>query len=328
MGGMNLNFYITRQLPVLPPSTYTASLTDFIAPRVVELTYTAWDLEPFARDVLAEVGAETWNRWFPHNPVGKDGRPTPFVWDEERRFDLRCDLDALYFHLYGISREDADYIMETFPIVKRKDEAAYGRYRTKEVILQKYDALAGEFVRVMRADLPEKGGAPDFAALIRGGENEGVEFKTSLSCDRATGRRNKALEHTVAKTLASFMNTRGGVLFLGVDDAGDIVGLDGDISLSKRQNEDGLRLRFDDLVRTYLGSNRLPQVTVHPLDGDGKRYWAVEVRPADDPVYVMNNGDEEFWIRGTSSSRKLSVRETVEYLKGRSKDRSKISTGE
>ncbi len=317
MGGTSLGYFILKQLPVLPPSTYTASLTDYIAPRVIELTYTAWDLEPFARDVLAEVGAAQWNAWFPGNPVGADGAPRPFVWDEERRFDLRCDLDALYFHLYDIPREDVDYIMETFPIVKRKDEAAYGRYRTKEVILRKYDDLAREFVRVMRADLPEKDGEPDWGALIAGGESERVEFKESISWDRERKQRNKALEHTIARTLASFMNTHGGVLFVGVDDTGKIVGLDGDLKLSQRKNEDGLRLRLDDLVKQYLGNRFLPKIMIHSLEDGGKVFWAVEVRASNEPVFVKNNGDDEFWIRGMSSSRKLSMREALEYIERR-----------
>lgn len=317
MGGTSLGYFILKQLPVLPPSTYTPALIDFIAPRVIELTYTAWDLEPFARDVLAEVGVAQWNAWFPQNPVGEDGTPRPFIWDEERRFDLRCDLDALYFHLYEISREDVDYIMETFPIVKRKDEAKYGRYRTKEVILRKYDDLAREFVRVMRADLPEKDGEPDWGALIAGGESERVEFKESISWDRERKQRNKALEHTIARTLASFMNTHGGVLFVGVDDGGRVVGLDGDLKLSQRKNEDGLRLRFDDLVKQYLGNRFLPRIMIHSLEDGGKVFWAVEVRASNEPVFVKNNGDDEFWIRGMSSSRKLSMREAVEYIERR-----------
>ncbi len=66
----------------------------------------------------------------------------PFRWDEDRRFLLRCELDAAYFHLYGIERDDVDYIMETFPIVKRKDIAKHGEYRTKRVILEMYDEMA------------------------------------------------------------------------------------------------------------------------------------------------------------------------------------------
>ncbi|MDV4343688.1 N-6 DNA methylase [Methanoculleus sp. YWC-01] len=317
VAGNHLAGHYLNQLPVFPPNTYTPTLTDYIAPRVIELTYTARDLEPFARDVLAEVGVAQWNAWFPQNPVREDGTPRPFVWDEERRFDLRCDLDALYFHLYEISRDDVDHIMETFPIVKRRDEAAYGRYRTKEVILRKYDDLAPEFVRVMRADLPEKDGKPDWTALIAGGESERVEFKESISWDRGQKQRNKALEHTIARTLASFMNTHGGVLFVGVDDAGTIVGLDGDLKLSQRKNEDGLRLRFDDLVKQYLGNRFLPGIMIHSLEDSGKVFWVVEVRPVNEPVFVKNNGDDEFWIRGMSSSRKLSMREALEYIERR-----------
>jgi len=112
----------------LPPSTFLGPipwhnnlLNLWIMKRVLELTYTAWDLEAFAKD------------------YGYDG--PPFRWDEERRFLLRCELDAAYFHLYGIARDDVDYIMETFPIVKRRDEKLHGEYRTKRVILEIYDEM-------------------------------------------------------------------------------------------------------------------------------------------------------------------------------------------
>ena len=122
LGGTNMNFFYVQQFPVLIPDSYSTAWRAFLSPRVLELTYTAWDLAGFARD------------------LGYDG--PPFRWDEERRFLIRCELDALYFHLYGIAREDVDYILDTFPIVRRKDEAAYGEYRTKRVILEIYDALA------------------------------------------------------------------------------------------------------------------------------------------------------------------------------------------
>jgi len=147
--GGNLNFYIVKQLPLLPPSCYldsnpwfggTHTLLDWLLPRVLELTYTAWDLESFAKDC----------GWF----------GPPFRWDEERRFLLRCELDAAFFHLYlgpeiewrqqpvnvrnafPTPRHAVDYIMDTFPIVRRKDEAKGGDYRTKRIILEIYDTLA------------------------------------------------------------------------------------------------------------------------------------------------------------------------------------------
>ena len=115
---------------------------------MLELTYTAWDLEPFAQD------------------CGCSG--PPFRWNEERRFQLRCELDAAFFHLYlraddnghwwtvegetaediaqlednfSIPRDAVNHIMDTFPIVKRKDEKKYGDYRTKLQILEIYDRM-------------------------------------------------------------------------------------------------------------------------------------------------------------------------------------------
>jgi hypothetical protein len=147
MGGTHLTYFILRQLPILPPDRYNPTLLDFIVPRVVELTYTAWDLQAFAQDILDEVGPETWARWFAGAPVhtspppawAPGTSPPPFVWDEERRAHLRAELDALYAHLYGLTREELAYILDTFPIVRRKDEERWGEYRTKRLVLKAYE---------------------------------------------------------------------------------------------------------------------------------------------------------------------------------------------
>ncbi|MDI6817043.1 MAG: S24 family peptidase [Actinomycetota bacterium] len=130
VGGIHIKYNIFKQLPVLTPQSYlstkqwetTDKAHNWFTMRMQELTYSSYDLADFASD------------------LGYTG--PPFRWNEERRFLLRCELDAAYFHLYGIGREDVDYIMKTFPIVKRKDEAKYGEYRTKRVILEIYDAMA------------------------------------------------------------------------------------------------------------------------------------------------------------------------------------------
>jgi hypothetical protein len=155
LGGGNITLFLLRQLPMLPPSTFEQqihflgeSLGTWNTHHVLELAYTAWDLFDFALDCRY------------------DG--PPFYWDEDRRFQIRCELDATYFHLYLGSRSEwgmanaidssevvnetlremlptpraaVCYIMDTFPIVRRKDEAKYGEYRTKRVILEVYDQM-------------------------------------------------------------------------------------------------------------------------------------------------------------------------------------------
>ena len=124
--GQHLNLYIVEQLPLIAPEDYdrqfgATTARDLVRDHVLRLTYTAHDMAPFARD------------------MGYDG--PPFAWDEEEHRHLRARLDALYFHLYGLSRDDADYVLGTFPIVRRTDEAQFGTYRTRDLILAYMNAL-------------------------------------------------------------------------------------------------------------------------------------------------------------------------------------------
>ena len=156
------------QLAMPAPERYTPELLEYIVPRVLELTYTAWDLAAFADDVWSESDAalqsaieaqwqanaqatggghrgKTPPAWVEHSEQAEAPFPhPPFLWDEERRAHLRAELDGLYGHLYGLTRDELAYILDTFPIVKRKDEEAHGTYRTKRLVLEAYDALAGK----------------------------------------------------------------------------------------------------------------------------------------------------------------------------------------
>jgi hypothetical protein len=125
VGGTHLTYNYLKQFPIVPPDSYSPPDMAFIAPRVVELTYTAWDLLPFAEDILAEVGVESWNAWFPRNPVAANSassaveglRPAPFPFDPERRALLRAELDAYYAKLYGLNRDELRYILDPADVV-------------------------------------------------------------------------------------------------------------------------------------------------------------------------------------------------------------------
>ena len=131
----HLNWFIVEQLPVVPPDRYEnvrfgpKTAGEIVREAVLELTYTAHDMAPFARDMG-------------HVDAAGDVLP-PFVWDEERRLFLRAKLDAVFFHLYGVtSRDDVRYVYSTFPIVEREETAAYGTYRSRELCLAWMNALA------------------------------------------------------------------------------------------------------------------------------------------------------------------------------------------
>ncbi|WP_291409660.1 hypothetical protein [Actinophytocola sp.] len=128
MVGTSLKYFLLKQLPVIVPNRYvkpcgwSASelLMDWIIQRVLELSHTTHHMAGFARD------------------HGDDG--PPFRWDEERRFWLRAELDVAYFWLYGVPRDDVDYIMDTFRAFRNNDPDRFAR--TKRAILDIYDDLA------------------------------------------------------------------------------------------------------------------------------------------------------------------------------------------
>ena len=133
IGGTHLKYHVKKQITNLLPSAYTPADLDFIVPRVLELTYTAEDLRPWAED------------------LGFTG--DPFPWDPDRRRQLRAELDAWYARLYGLTRDELCYILdpadiegedypsETFRVLKKKECDTFGEYSTRSLVLEAWDRL-------------------------------------------------------------------------------------------------------------------------------------------------------------------------------------------
>ena len=133
--GQHLNCFIVEQLPVVPPDRFDSTrfgpktAGEIVREAVLELTCTAQDMAPFARDMG-------------HVDESGDTKP-PYPWDENRRLHLRAKLDAVFFHLYGITdRDDVRYVYSTFPIVERQEMDTYGRYQSRDLCLAYMNALA------------------------------------------------------------------------------------------------------------------------------------------------------------------------------------------
>ncbi len=131
IGGTTLNYFYLKQFPVLSPASYSAADLAFIVPRVLELTYTAYDLISWAED------------------LGYSGEP--FAFNAKRRALLRAELDAYYAKLYGLTRDELRYILdpanimgkdypsETFRVLKKNEEREFGEYRTQRLVLAAWD---------------------------------------------------------------------------------------------------------------------------------------------------------------------------------------------
>ncbi|MEO3890908.1 DNA methyltransferase [Nonomuraea sp. B5E05] len=125
VGGIHMALMTWKQLPVPTPDMLQLH-TAFLVPRVLELVYTAHDMVSLACD-LGDLGA-------------------PFRWSDDRRAQIRAELDAYFFHLYGIAHDDVEYVLETFQSetggLKNNEIAKYGTYRTKDLVLAEYDRMA------------------------------------------------------------------------------------------------------------------------------------------------------------------------------------------
>ena len=154
----------------------------------------------------------------------------------------------------------------------------------------------------------------DLKTLIEGGENEQVEFKSTLRWDLKQQKINKALEHVIAKTIAAFLNTEGGHVIIGVDDGGTVLGLEVDYNTLSKKNSDGFLLTLTSVINKYLGKQVHRFLSIHVGSVDDKDCCIVSAKKSDFPVFLSHNNNEEFFIRASASSHPMNMREAHEYI--------------
>tara|TARA_R110000868_G_scaffold107999_2_gene295125 strand:- start:84 stop:866 length:783 start_codon:yes stop_codon:yes gene_type:complete len=155
----------------------------------------------------------------------------------------------------------------------------------------------------------------DIAEIIADGENEKVEFKSSIRYDYFKKVTNRDLELVIAKTIVGFMNAKGGKLIIGVDDDGNILGLEKDFKTLKHKNRDGYEREIFRIISTQLGheacfSNHISFYVVNE-----KELCVVDIEPSKEPVYVNDGTSTTFYVRTGNATYPLTVKETVDYLK-------------
>ena len=156
----------------------------------------------------------------------------------------------------------------------------------------------------------------DWQTIINKGENDKIEFKSSLRWDYREDKVNKAMEHVIVKTISAFLNTEGGMLFIGVDDDGNILGLEKDYKTLSKNSSDGFVLALTNSINQHLGKNmhRLLQISI--ISVNTIDVCVVKMEKSNKPVFLGKKGNEEFFIRASASSQPLSMSEAYEYIQG------------
>src|ERR1700683_2308666 len=156
----------------------------------------------------------------------------------------------------------------------------------------------------------------DAPALIAKGEGETLEFKSSARWDYRTSSANKGLESVVVKTIAGFLNAKGGTLLIGVDDKGVAIGLQSDYAtLVSRPNRDGYEQFLINLFSASFGKDVAASLSINFEDCSGHDVCCIQIPQSLGPVYVIDGNRDRFFVRSGNTTQEFNTKESVSYVK-------------
>ncbi len=151
----------------------------------------------------------------------------------------------------------------------------------------------------------------NLSSLLTKGEGEKIEFKVRFHGGSDTYR----LETAVSKSIAGLLNKNGGYLIIGVDDDGEIKGIEGDYAVQGKQNRDGFEIELTNEIVSKLGSGTLPLIQINFVHENSHDVCIVRVDQSSRPIYMQDDGHEKFYVRLHNSTRPLSYSEATEYIR-------------
>lgn len=192
---------------------------------------------------------------------------------------------------------------------KVENYRAFLKYRRAELAKAVNQFISGEM---------DQDAGVNIDGLLAEGESELVEFKSSARWDYREQRINKTLEQVIVKTLASFLNARGGTLLIGVEDSAQVCGLEADYAtLGKRPDRDGYQQFIIQLVSSSLGKNACADLSVSFFPAQAKEICVIRASASAAPIYLDDQGHSKLFVRLGNTSQELTGRQAVEYVQSR-----------
>jgi len=178
------------------------------------------------------------------------------------------------------------------------------RVRMAQVVKKAYSQLCGSLPVAPVATLSA-------AELLAGGESGSVEFKSTLRTNLHTGQPDERMHLAALKSIAGFLNNKGGTLVIGATDDGKARGLAAD----GFQNEDKMALHLGNLVRDRIGEIFLPYMHPHFQEEDGERIFIVQCEKGPKPAFVKDGAIQRFYVRGGNATIELVGNAVTDYAK-------------
>jgi hypothetical protein len=267
----------------------------------------------FPRSVLKEAGYETGENLIHRKRVNEIANRVPLT--KAGNYDIFTKRPAEYL---PIIQENSPGNLEKFMIPTEEELWKVENY--DEFLQARREIIAEEINKFMDSLLrfgPERGEQGDekvpLRELIAQGESDRVEFKSTLRWHIHAQRYDKDIELSALKTVAAFMNADGGVLLMGVDDDGEVLGLEQD----GFESVDRMKLHFTNRVRDWIGPSFMRFVHLDVEEAEGKNVLRVRCQPAVIPAYVNYGNEEHFYVRTGPSTTSLPASEIHEYVQHR-----------
>jgi len=229
-----------------------------------------------------------------------------------------AEMTKYYLKIYsgqGISLGDYTYAMTSLTFVAGGAIIAsilgliYMKTKHRYILIDKFvDRFKNKNPNlfIQKTDSPE-----ELLEVIKKGENEKLEFKSTLRINIHTNEFDKNVEKATLKTVTALLNTGGGSLLIGVSNSGEISGIEKD----KFSDDDRFRLHFTNLIKEHIGNQYLPYLTSELIEIKGKGVLKVDCLKSPKPVFLKVGKIEEFYVRNGPASIQLIGSKLVDYIK-------------
>ena len=174
--------------------------------------------------------------------------------------------------------------------------------------------LFSKIIKILKKSNPklaiDSNFSKDILELIRLGEDEKLEFKSTLRTNLHTNEVDKKIEHNILKTITAFLNTKGGILLIGVSDDGEVTGIEKD----NFQNNDRFHLHLINLIKQKIGKRYLPLIDFQIGEVRDKKIARIDCNKSKKPVFLKEGKEEEFYIRAGPSTTEIKASELVDHI--------------